>query len=163
MDDFTLHEALKLAVTTEQIGAKVYTRLAKKFAGEKDIAEVFSKLAKDERAHESQFQALLDQNPNTAETPGRHGVDEYLRATAISEFFRDEACDRFDKIEEPTDALANALAMERAALLFYQAIRDTIGADTALDQVIEAEKNHLTTLMRVILADAKFRGLSDTW
>jgi len=163
MDDFTLHEALKLAVTTEQIGAKVYTRLAKKFGSDKDIAEVFSRLAKDERAHESQFQALLDQNPKTAETPGRFGVDEYLRATAISEFFKDETFDNFDKIEEPTDALANALAMERATLLFYQAIRDTIGDNTALAEVIKAEKSHLTTLMRVILADAKFRGLSDKW
>ena len=163
MDDFTLHEALKLAVTTEQIGAKVYTRLAKKFGSEKDIAEVFSQLAQDERAHESQFQALLDQNPKTGDAPGRFEVDEYLRATAISEFFKDEAFDNFDKIQEPADALTRALAMERAALLFYQAIRDTIGADTALDAVIEAEKNHLTTLMRVILADAKFRGLSDKW
>ena len=60
-------------------------------------------------------------------------------------------------------ALANAFAMERATLLFYQAIRDTIGADTALDEVITAEKSHLTTLMRVILADAEFRSLSDKW
>ena len=47
MDDFTLHEALKLAVKTEQIAEKVYTRFAKKFADNKEVAEVFERLAKD--------------------------------------------------------------------------------------------------------------------
>ena len=163
MDEFTLNEALKLAVTTEQIGAKVYTRFARKFADHKEIAGVFSQLAKDERVHESQFQVLLDRNPRAAETASQYGEDEYLRATAISGFFKDEAFDNLEKIEKPKDALANAFAMERATLLFYQAIRDRIGADTALDEVIQAEKSHLTALMRVILADADFRSLSDKW
>ncbi len=163
MDEFTLHEALKLAVTTEQIGAKVYTRYASKFAGQGKIAEVFAQLARDERAHESQFQALLDRNPRPAETGSRYGEDEYLRATAISEFFRDDAFIDLEKIEKPKDALANAFAMEKATLLFYQAIRDRVGPDTALDEVIEAEKSHLTALMRVILSDAEFRSLGDKW
>ena len=41
MDDFTLNDALKLAVTTEQIGAKLYTRFAEKFAANEEIAKTF--------------------------------------------------------------------------------------------------------------------------
>lgn len=163
MDDFTLHEALKLAVKTEQIGEKLYTRFAKKFADNEKVAEVFSRLAKDERVHESQFQALLDKNPKTEGAAGRYEEDEYLRATAISEFFKDDAFDELDKIETPKDALAKAVALEKTTLLFYQAIRDSVGPDTALDELINAEKSHLTTLMKVILTNAEFRGLSDKW
>jgi hypothetical protein len=39
--------------------------------------------------------------------------------------------------------------MEKATLLFYQAIRDRIGPDTDLDEVSEAEKSHLTALVMV--------------
>jgi len=163
MDEFTLHEALKLAVKTEQIGEKLYTRFAKKFAGDEKVAEVFERLAKDERVHESQFQALLDRSPRTEGSAGRYEEDEYLRATAISEFFKDDAFDKLDQIETPQDALAKAVALERTTLLFYQAIRDSVGPGTALDELITAEKSHLTTLMKVVLTNAEFRGLGDKW
>ncbi len=35
--------------------------------------------------------------------------------------------------------------------------------DFTLDEVIKAQKGHLTTLMKVVLSDAEFRGLSDRW
>jgi rubrerythrin len=163
MDDFTLHEALKLAVKTEQIGEKVYTRFAKKFADNKEVAEVFERLAKDERVHESQFQALLDRTPKNEGAAGRYEEDDYLRATAISEFFKGDVFESLAKVETPSDALANAVGLERATLLFYQAIRDKVGPNTALDELIEHEKDHLTTLMKVAMTDAKFRGLTDKW
>jgi rubrerythrin len=163
MDELTLHEALKLAVKTEQIGEKLYTRFAKKFAENDKVAEVFARLAKDESVHESQFQALLDRNPKIEGAAGRFEEDEYLRATAISEFFKDDVFDKLDEIETPKDALAKAVALERTTLLFYQAIRDSVGPGTDLDELIQHEKSHLTTLMKVVLTNAEFRGLGDTW
>jgi rubrerythrin len=163
MDDFTLHDALQIAVMTEQLGAKVYTRFAKRFADDKGIAEVFTKLAGEEQFHERYFQSLLDQNPRTEKEVGRFGVDEYLRATAISEFFGKDAMNKLKEVATPGEALAQAVRLEKATLLFYHALRDNLGASTALDELINAEKSHLTTLMKVVLTDARFRGLSDTW
>ena len=163
MDEFTVHDALQLALTTEQIGRKVYTRFAERFADQSEVAEIFKRLARDENLHEAQFQTLLDQHPRTDEDLGRYGVDEYLRATAISEFFGKDALDRLEKVEEPGDALNCAVGLEKASLLFYQAIRDTIGESPALDEIIKTEKSHLTTLMKIVLSDARFRGLTDRW
>jgi rubrerythrin len=163
MDEFTVHDALRLAVTTEEIGAKVYRRFAEKFADQHELAEIFAKLARDEQLHQAQFRALLDQHPRTNEELGRYGVDEYLRATAISEFFGKKAVDRLKEAQDPEEALKNAVGLEKATLLFYQAIRDTIGESPALDEIIQIERSHLTTLMKVILTDARFRGLSDRW
>jgi len=59
--------------------------------------------------------------------------------------------------------LIKAVRLEKATLLFYHALRDNIGKQTSLDEIIAAEKTHLTTLMKVILTDARFRGLGDTW
>jgi len=163
MDEFTLHDALQLAVTTEQLGRKVYRRFAEKFAEQKDIAEIFSRLAKDEALHEGQFQAILEQNPRKEDEPDRYGVDEYLRVTAISEFFNEDAMHDLERVKTAGDALVKAVRLEKATLLFYHALRDSIGTKTALDEIIAAEKTHLTTLMKVILTDARFRGLGDTW
>jgi hypothetical protein len=72
-------------------------------------------------------------------------VDEYLRATAISEFFGKDTFDDVADIQTLDDALAHAISLEKATLLFYQALRDNIGG-TVLDLVIEAEKRHLASL-----------------
>jgi rubrerythrin len=163
MDEFTLHDALQIAVMTEQLGAKVYSRYAERFADNKEVAEVFAKLAGEEESHERYFQSLLDQNPRSERDVGRFGVDEYLRATAISEFFGKNALDKLKEVASPGEALTQAVRLEKATLLFYHALRDSLGASTALDELIKAEKSHLTTLMKIVLTDARFRGLSDTW
>jgi rubrerythrin len=133
------------------------------FAGRDDIAGMFDKLARDERTHESQFQKLLDRNPRPEGEENPYGHAEYLRATAISRFFSKSAIGDLEEIRTPRDALAHAYELERATLLFYYALRDAIGEDTDLDEIIAAEKDHLTTLMKVVLSDAEFRGLADRW
>ena len=120
-------------------------------------------MAADERAHEHQFQKLLDNNPLTEGDAGRFEVNDYVKATAISEYFRKDSFRNLEGVETERDALAKAFGLEKATLLFYHALRDTIGEGTALDSLIEAEKSHLSTLMTVIMTDAKFRGLSDEW
>jgi hypothetical protein len=42
-------------------------------------------------------------------------------------------------------------------------MREVLGASDTLDDVIEAEKVHLTKVMQYILTDSKFRGLADKW
>ena len=88
---------------------------------------------------------------------------QFLRATAISEFFRSDSFKDTDAIKDKTEALGRAFAFEKATHQYYQAMRDVIGESSELDAIIEAEKNHVVTLMKVILTDAKFRSLSDKW
>ncbi len=162
MESITLRKCLSLAVVTEQVGAKFYDRMAKRFAGNPAVGSVFAQLSKDEEAHEAQFKALLEKAPEE-ELPGDFETQMVLRATAVSEFFRQDALKTFDDVQTPRDALLKALALEKSTLFYYLSLRDAIGAQAELDALIKAEKAHVAALMKVILSDAEFRGLADPW
>lgn len=160
-EDLNLRECIQLAVTTEEIGCKFYERLARKFSEDKDVSGVFSQLAEDEKAHEKQFKRLLEEVPKQELEPERYELHQFLRATAISEFFRKDYFVRVDEISTATEALGKALAFEKETLLYYQAIRDVLGENKQLDAIIKAERNHVMAISRIVVTDARFRGLSD--
>ena len=162
MESISLRKCLNLAVVTEQVGAKFYDKMAKRFADNPEVGPVFAQLSKDEEAHEAQFKALLEKAPDE-ELGGDFETQMVLRATAISEFFRQDALKVFDNIETPRDALVKALALEKSTLFYYLSMRDALGAQPELDALIKAEKAHVAALMKVILSDAEFRGLADQW
>ena len=161
-EKLTLRGCIQLAVTTEQIGCKFYERLASKFADEKDVADVFSQLSKDEMAHERQFKRLLEAVPKEELQPERYELHQFLRATSISEFFQKDYFKQVDEISTPAGALGKALAFERATLLYYQAIRDVLGENKQLDAIIKVERSHVMAISRIVVTDARFRGLSDS-
>jgi rubrerythrin len=161
----TLRKIIEFAVTTEELGAKFYDRMAKKFADKQDVAAVFSQLARDEQVHERQFRAILEKAPATFDDEVEYERAQYLRGLAISEFFAPRS-GPFHKAEEITDAeqaLWHALELERTALGLYRAIRDELGPSEALDSILAAEKEHLSRLMKVVTTGARFRGLQDEW
>jgi len=161
--DFTLHEAIELAITTEQLGADFYERMARKFGGDEELGEIFAKLAKDEKAHEIQFKKILETVPEKEEEPKRYEEHQFLRATAISRFFRKEAFKDTDDIDDRDEVLGRALAFEKDTLQYYKAMDDAFGGSDAVKQLAEAEHQHVLTLMKVIMAEAKFRSLQDKW
>jgi rubrerythrin len=162
-ENLTLRECIQLAVTTEAIGSKFYERLARKFADDKDVAEIFSQLADDEKVHEKQFKLLLEEVPKEDLQPERYELHQFLRATAISEFFRKDYFTQADEISTPADALGKALAFEKATLLYYQAIRDVLGENKQLDSIVTAERNHIIAIARIVVTDARFSSLSDSF
>jgi rubrerythrin len=163
MENLTLRKAIEMAVATEELGAKYYQQIADKFSGEGEVASVFKQLAQDEVAHETQFRRLLDEVPPENDAAGQGDAGLLLRAAATSQFFDKKAIENVAEIETTTDALAKALAFERSTLFYYQSLKDVLGESRELQQMIDAEKAHVTTLMRVIISDAKFRGLADPW
>ena len=162
-DDLTLREAIQLAVTTEQLGRDYYERMAKKFAGEADASAAFGQLAKDEQAHEEQFKRILEAVPKDEDQSSRYELYQYLRATAISQFFQQDYFKKADKIETASDALAAALHFEKTTMQFYQAIREITGENKQLDAIIAAERRHVLSIVKILPTDAKFRGLGDSF
>jgi len=161
--DLTLRKAIELAVVTEQMGADFYDRLKHKFANQKELAEIFDQLVRDERKHETQFKTVLESVPEQDIRAEQFEQYQYLRATAISSFFRKDGLKNTDDIETSNDALGKALAFEKATLQYYEAIRDILGEQPQLEQIIDAERSHVVAIMKVIVADAKFRGLDYNW
>ncbi len=164
-DITTLRQCVELAVETEQLGAQRYDQMAEKLSDKPDTAAILKQLAADERDHERQFRGLLTSMPEVDKPLGTDRNSEYLRSLAGREFFDREVAPLSQpaEITSPGDALSKALALEKATVLFYDAMKDVLGQNRELETIIAAEKQHVTTLMKVIMSDAEFRGLSDTW
>jgi rubrerythrin len=164
IEDMTLKGCMEFAVATEELGAKIYTRLADKFGHIKDISDLFSYLAKDEQVHKQQFSEFLKKAPiGVSETPEKR---EYLRAMSVSEFFSHHhgPFQNIDKIQDRNDALQTALDFEKATLGFYKAVEDVLGRQELLSHVMETERNHVIILMKALLVEGSaFRGLQDRW
>jgi len=161
--DLTVRKALELAATIEEKAAQRYEALAEKFADDEPIAAVFSQLAKDEAAHGSHFTDLVGQLPDAGGLEDREDALNLLRASAASEFFSPESLSGVDDIRTPADALRKALGLEKATLFFYQSLRDVLDDEEEVAPLIETEKRHISSLMKVLVNDARFRGLDDTW
>ncbi len=161
----TLRQCVELAIATEQLGAKQYDELAEKLTDRPETAGIIRQLADDERDHELQFRGLLKNVPALDKKLGDDQDSEYLRTLARKEFFEREIAplSQPEEIKSPADALAKAVALEKATVLFYDAMKDVLGESKEIDTIIAAEKQHLTTLVKVIMSDAEFRGLGDTW
>jgi len=165
IEDITLKNCLEFAVKTEEIGSEFYTRLAKRFADNKELADTFSRLSKDEQVHKRQFSELLKTVPDDAGSSAAPEKHEYVKAMSISEFFSPKRGPfaNIDKIKDRDDALEKAFGLEKATLGFYKAVQDLLGESETLSKVIEAEKGHVVALMKVMFTGAKFRSLQDQW
>ena len=165
LEELTLRKALEFALTTEELGARFYERMASKFEGDPDVAGVFAQLGRDEQVHRVEFRKILEQVPASYDDQVEYERAQYLRAMANSKFFsvRSGPFADVDRVDDVTEALRHAFEFERAALGFYQAVRDEIGKSAALDSIIAAEKQHVSQLMKVILTGARFRSLQDEW
>jgi rubrerythrin len=162
MSQFTVGKAVELAVQTERDGAEFYSELAKSFADNKEVAEIFTKLASDEKAHEREFTAILNTVSDDTDAATDSNQFYLLQATSISEIFKQGAIKVSGSLS-PKDALLTALNFEKATLAHYYALADVLGETQQINRLIKSEKNHISTLMRIILADASFRGLADQW
>jgi len=159
LEQVTLRKAVEFAVTTEKLGAEIYEKLARRFADNTELKDMFGTLARDEVAHEREFKALLDRLP--AEKPLQYEQSQYLRAMSISEVFSgDKGLHRnVDAITGREDALERVLDLEKSTLAFYQAMRDVLGGNEALDAIISAEKRHVVQVMQYLITGEKAKTL----
>jgi rubrerythrin len=166
IENVTAAKCLEFAMKTEEIGAELYQALAKKFASERELTELFEGLARDEVQHGELVRALYERViPRVRDQAVPAEQQDYLRAMAMSEFFsgdRSLAKD-VDGIKSREDALERTLGLEKATLAFYQAVRDVVGADDVIDSLIAVEKRHVVKVMQLLITGAKFRGLADSF
>ncbi|MBW1819804.1 MAG: hypothetical protein JRJ60_21905, partial [Deltaproteobacteria bacterium] len=87
LNEITLRTCIEFAIATEEIGKRFYQRLAKKFADNTQISEIFQQLSKDEEVHRKQFVKLLGKTPQDEGVTSAPEKREYLKAMSISEFF----------------------------------------------------------------------------
>ena len=160
LEQLMVKKAVEFAVTMEKLGAQIYDKLAKRFADQPDLVEVFSTLARDEVAHEREFKALLERLP-LEDKPLQYEQEQYLRAMAISEIFSEEKGlhRNVDSIGSRESALERVLTLEKSTLSYYQAMKDVLGPNEALDAIIQAEKRHVVQVMKYFITGEKVKSL----
>jgi len=149
LKDPTPRKAIEFAVKTEEAGAIFYRKIARRFADDKEIQGMFIQLAEDEDRHKAQFETLMERVPQEFAYKSQRERLAVLRATSMSEFFlgEDGIFRNLELIKTSEDALKRALRLEQDTLSYYQAIRDLIGENSTVDAMIQAEKNHISTLL----------------
>ena len=88
--DLTVRAALELAAAIEDKAAQRYEALARKYAADPALSEVFSQLAKDEEAHGSHFTDLLRRAPDEGGLEDKEEAMNLLRASAASKILNPE-------------------------------------------------------------------------
>ncbi len=157
MSEITVKSVIETAIKSEELGARTYSELAKKHSDKPEIKEMFELLARDEVEHKRQFSELMAMAPEQGE------VDEanisYMEGLDIGKHFG-----VFDKMltMSEQDALRSAYDFEKESVLYYVGLKEMIKGDTALiDDIIKMEKYHMTKLMKYIVTESEFRGISD--
>jgi len=165
LEDLTVRKAIEFAITVEELGEKNYRRLAKKFSDDPKVAELFEGLAADEDIHRKQFTKLLDVAQKVDEDNMDYERKQVLRAMSISEFFSRKygPFKDADQFETGADALQAAFGLEKSLVNFYTAMRDVLGENELLEEIIQAEKQHAVAVMKLMMTDAKYRTLQDPW
>jgi rubrerythrin len=162
-NEWTVRKAVEFAVKTERLGAVFYKKMAKKFADNAEMKEVFDLLAKDEEIHEHQFTKLLETLEPAG--PGESESLAVLRVMSMSQFFLGED-GLYGNPEEITDvkgALVRAFEMEKATLHYYQSMLDVLGDNPTVKAIVKAEKNHMMKMAEYLMTEAKFRGIADNF
>lgn len=147
-EDFTLRKGIELAIKTEELGAKFYSRLASKFDQHPALNGLFHQLALEEKEHHVQVAGLLELAPATLEDKIEFERPSKLRGLALTEYFstRKGPFENVEQIQSESEGIEHALAFEETTLALYRGIRAKLGPHKPLDLLVAMEEVHVSRL-----------------
>ena len=152
-DNFSAGEFLKIAISIEENGQKLYGDLEAK-AKDQTLKNLWAHLKAQEEIHRKVFQDMLD---NVGDyiihefNPGEY--QNYIRAIASEYVFTQDLMDK--KLREgfssDIEAIEFAISIEKDSILVYSSLREYIIANRqlVLDKVINEERKHFGELTSV--------------
>jgi rubrerythrin len=165
IENVTAETCVAFSIQTEEMGAELYLGLARKFAADVELRELFDRLGRDEVDHAAQIRTLGERLvPRFRDRPFSTEEQDYLRAMSMSDIFSRPGglVEDLGAIQSRKDALKRALHLEKATLAYYQAIRDVVGAEEVLDSLIAMERKHVVKVMALLVTETMLRGLADS-
>lgn len=165
IQNVTAESCVAFAVETEETGAKLYQALARKFAADGDLAELFAEMGRDELRHAEQIRAMGERlAPRFRDRPVSAEERDYLRAMSIPDLASTAAglAAEVDAVRSREDALKRSLRFEKATLAWYRAVRDLAGPEEVLDSLIAMERKHVVKVMALLVGEAMLKALADS-
>ncbi|GBE31911.1 rubrerythrin [bacterium BMS3Bbin05] len=149
MTEFSIREAIEMAIQTEKMGYNFYSVMAEKHKENGELSKLFDTLAKKEQVHEKRFTELRD-IIGEKEPEDWGEVAPYMRAIVESAFFlgKENATMHMQNIQDVRAAVSFAIAFEKETLLFFHGIKDAVKERDIIDEVINEEKSHIMWLNR---------------
>jgi rubrerythrin len=145
----TVADVMNLAIKVEEVGSRVYGRLAVLFGPDQEVGRLFADLDQQERDHGEQFNLLFERLAPERERALTPEQEQRLRKQAFDEFFSpvDGLVWRLDEVVTPEDALRRALKLEETAVAYYTTLREVL-PDPALDALVDLETHHAKMIGR---------------
>ena len=152
---FNALEVMEMAKDIEKRGKKFYLKHAEATEN-RDLRELFKKLAQDEQDHYDRFVALTEELKN-----GEDDAD-YLYEQEVSAYFnylveysvfpKDDSEESIAALNDVEKALKLAIQAEKDSILFYREMCEYNEGKTidAIEQLIKEEKDHLRALGKYI-------------
>ncbi|MFW6266820.1 MAG: ferritin-like domain-containing protein [Halanaerobium sp.] len=152
---FNALEVMEMAKDIEVRGKKFYLKHAEATEN-RDLKELFKKLAQDEQDHYEKFVALTEELRNDRDEA------EYLYEEDVSAYFnylveysvfpKDDSEESIEALHDVEKALKLAIQAEKDSILFYREMCEFNDGKTieAVNKLIEQEKEHLRALGKYI-------------
>ncbi|MGI6252234.1 MAG: ferritin family protein [Aminivibrio sp.] len=145
----TAADIFRAAVLLEEKGARFYAQAASRFKGEE--SKLFAGLASMELNHAGQFRAILEElRPEEGNGPTEE-KEQYLEALTGGRIFTES--EDWEDENSYEDILEKAIAVERNAVFFYTAVKETLVREMdaeAVDRLIHEEVAHFEALSAVL-------------
>lgn len=154
-DRFNALEVMEMAKDIEKRGKKFYLKHAEATEN-RDLRQLFRKLAQDEQDHYEKFVALteeLRQGSDDADYLYEEDVSAYFNyLVEYSVFPKDDSEESIAALHDVKKALKLAIQAEKDSILFYREMCEYNEGQTieAVNQLIEEEKDHLRALGKYI-------------
>lgn len=151
-------DVFDFAIQAEKNGMDFYMKAAKKFE-DRDLKDLFVKLAKEEAAHLQTFMEFKSKAEGKGIDPALRNpeIDEYLESIVQEGLFpRSETVNkRLEKVETVAQAAAIAMAAEKNAILLYSELAK-LSKDRDqkkfFEKIAKEEKSHIV-MVRNLRAD----------
>jgi rubrerythrin len=154
-DRFNALEVMEMAKDIEKRGKNFYLKHAEATEN-RDLRELFKKLAQDEQDHYEKFVALteeLRQNSDDADYLYEEDVSAYFNyLVEYSVFPKDDSEESIEALHDVEKALKLAIQAEKDSILFYREMCEYNEGQTieAVNKLNEEEKDHLRALGKYI-------------
>jgi rubrerythrin len=152
---FNALEVMEMAKDIEKRGKKFYLKHAEATEN-RDLRQLFKKLAQDEQDHYEKFVAL------TEELRSESDEADYLYEEDVSAYFnylveysvfpKDDSQESIEALNDVEKALRLAIQAEKDSILFYREMCEYNDGKTieAVNKLIAEEKDHLRALGKYI-------------
>ncbi len=146
---YTFADICNIAIQIERNGEREYQKAARNTSDNK-LKKLYTQLAKQEDEHAIWFAELLRQK---ASPDAKQQQLNDISATMLQNIIKDARFPadgkELDEIDDPTEAIKFAIALEEDTIAFYQFVRELVEDEKTrieLQQIIEEEKQHAIIL-----------------